>query len=1160
MPILRVSVVIPAHNAAQTIAETIKSLLCQTYPHWEAIVVDDGSTDETAAIAHQFTSKDSRIRTVSQSNQGVCAARNTGIDLANFDWLLFLDADDWLAPQHLEKMTAALAADSSLDAVHCGWSRVAADGTLYNQKYAPALADMFPLFVRSCAFVIHACLIRKSLIEAVGRFDTSLCICEDWDLWQRIARSGARFGAVREILALYRMRPSSLSRNGNQFFTDAIRVLTQGYSSDPRVPNPHHDYVDGLKSNQLASQKLYWASWCAGLFLGVGQDARHLLQLIKDEYARNLDPLWIAECIFESSLLPNCQLPTVWYKLWPNVNQYLNDFLQALESQSHTTGLTRRTSTLLERMVLQHAQINEPITIGTTHGVCLDLTQPIVDIHTPASSERLYCIVKMEGIELGSIELPICDGLVASWVIQDAIASQFAWQILGRFFEQTIYSQTDKNSHDQIGWTVFLQQLWGLPDWPSERFYDSEFAAATTTKKVNSAFVVVEVSEELADLEVALPELDVMITVGGVALGVVTIPVKNNLVTSQAQRVAIATASGFELCITCVREALIGKPFKDLTSLRSRLQQAAKAKAQLPEWLAFPGSSAVIEHQLVTSQTIVLGRRCGFNGSVSRRAILPKAVARELVEMAKVTAESIVQLSSPGEMPERVIYAPEALGLWSKCSTISSATDLAEVNTSHEYDRSHFESLFSTQPDPWKYTNPYEQTKYEQTLSLLPSQRIEKALELACAEGHFTVQLAPHIESLIAADISQVALERTAQRCSNFQNISYQQLDMNKDPLPGRFNLIVCSEVLYYTGGLAQLQAVAEKIADALEPGGYLIMAHAHQIVDEPDKPGFDWGLPFGAKAIGDTFARLPSLNLVKEIRTPLYRVQLFQRQPRLQFPWLRHTPEIVELAKQPTPIPSQVEASVRWHGGQPSEIWNSQPVVTHRLPILMYHRVAPMGTKKMDRYRVTPQAFEEQLQYLRDTGFYSVGWQKWQLAMATRQPLPGRAIAITFDDGYLDFYEYAWPLLKKYNFTVTVFLVAERVGTSNSWDEAYEEEVPLLGWREIHQLQSEGVEFGSHAATHQPLTALSLTEIVQEGARSRAILERALNLPVKTFAYPYGDCDRVVEHLIGACGYTLGLSCRSGLSQFGDRPLSLPRIEVMGSDSLQEFIRKIPR
>src|SRR6476661_4282570 len=147
---ISISVIIPAYNAARTLAETLESLLVQTFPNWEAIVVDDGSSDETAAIASQFTQKDSRIRVVSQTNQGVCAARNTGIRLAQFDWLLFLDADDWILPQHLEKMTAALTADSTLDAVHCGWSRVAPDGSFAGERYGSSVTDLFPLLTSHC--------------------------------------------------------------------------------------------------------------------------------------------------------------------------------------------------------------------------------------------------------------------------------------------------------------------------------------------------------------------------------------------------------------------------------------------------------------------------------------------------------------------------------------------------------------------------------------------------------------------------------------------------------------------------------------------------------------------------------------------------------------------------------------------------------------------------------------------------------------------------------------------------------------------------------------------------------------------------------------------------------------------------------------------------
>ncbi|QIR40005.1 glycosyltransferase [Tolypothrix sp. PCC 7910] len=1159
MNYINVFTVIPAYNAVTTIAETLKSLQSQTYTNWEAIVVNDGSTDETEAIALQFASEDSRIRVISQPNQGVCAARNTGIGLANCDWLLFLDADDWLAPQYMEKMTNAIAADSTLDVVHCGWSRVAPNGTLVADKFGSDSTDLFPILSQQCPFAVHACIVRKQLVDAVGGFDTSLITCEEWDLWQRIARTGARFGAVKEVMAFYRMRPGSLSRDGNQFFADAMRVLTQGYYPDPRVPKPLPQYAQGQPQETLPRARLHLSSWLAGLFLGQGEDARHLLKLLGDDCDPGLNPYWVADNIFESALLLNCQLPSAWIAIWPGIAETIKNFLLALEERSQAAGLARRTSNILERMVLQHAQITEPITIGITHAVNLELTELIENISLPESVERLYCVVQMAGCELGRLELPVCDGLVTSWVIKDAIASQFAWSILGRFFQQTIYSPSEQNSHDQIGWTTFLQQLWGLPDWTGDRFYDADFAAVAAARtQAKSGSLVVEISEELTDIEVTLPELEVIFTVGGVALGVITIPVKNNLVTAQTLRVALTTFGGFELCCACVREGLIGQSLNNPTPLRCRLAEAARSKSQLPQWFAAPGFGALIENQLVSDKTLVLSCRQDFHGSPQRRAIMPKANALELLQMAQVTGEGVIQMPISGQIPERIIYAPEALSFSSGHPIISTIVPTTDIQTNYQYGREHFETLFSKQPDPWKYTSPYEQTKYEQTLSLLPSKRISRALELACAEGHFTVQLAPCVDSLIAADISQIAIERTAQRCSHLKNISYQQLDLTKDVLPQNLELIVCSEVLYYIGGLEQLKAVADKFVDALQPGGYLLMAHAHQIIDEPDKPGFDWGLSFGAKAISDTFNSIASLRLVKEIRTPFYRVQLFQRQPRFNFLWYRQNPKIVTLTQQPTALPTEVESSARWNGVKASENIEVRSVTTKRLPILMYHRIAPTGSKKMEGYRVTPEAFEQQLRYLRDAGFYSVAWEQWHWAMATRQPLPGQAIAITFDDGYLDFYEYAWPLLKKYGFTATVFLVAEYVGNYNIWDKAYEEELPLLGWREIRQLQDEGVVFGSHSATHKPLTSLSPTEIVDEAARSRILLTRGLRMPVNLFAYPYGDSDPVVEHLIGACGYKFGLSCRSGLSQLIDKPLALPRIEVMGSDSLQEFVAKL--
>jgi peptidoglycan/xylan/chitin deacetylase (PgdA/CDA1 family) len=85
----------------------------------------------------------------------------------------------------------------------------------------------------------------------------------------------------------------------------------------------------------------------------------------------------------------------------------------------------------------------------------------------------------------------------------------------------------------------------------------------------------------------------------------------------------------------------------------------------------------------------------------------------------------------------------------------------------------------------------------------------------------------------------------------------------------------------------------------------------------------------------------------------------------------------------------------------------------------------------------------------LHDNDFHSVSLEDWRKAMVAQQPLPGRAMLLTFDDGTLDFLTYAWPLLQRYGFSAIVFLVAEEIGGSNRWDRAYGEVVPLLGWQE---------------------------------------------------------------------------------------------------------------
>ncbi len=357
---LGVSIIIPAYNAAQTIRETLQSVIAQTHADWEAIVVIDGCTDTTEEVVQGFTERDTRIHLVKQNRGGEASARNAGLAMARNEWLLFLDADDWIAPTHLERMTRELASNPGLEAVHCGSARVAGDGTLVVEKYLPPEGDLFPTLARRAAFPVHACIVRRSLVERVGKFDPSLIKSPDWDLWQRIARTGARFGAVRDVLAFYRMSPNAASLDAQQLLKDGLTVIRRGHSPDPRVLNPHPDYANGSPPAHVREQEFYLLCWCAGLLLGAGKDARPLLELVKDGPAQ-LYPDAVAQCIFEAAPLSTCHPPGIWEKLAHEILESTDEFLAALEKKTEIPELADQTVDRLKAKILFHSPFWKPV-------------------------------------------------------------------------------------------------------------------------------------------------------------------------------------------------------------------------------------------------------------------------------------------------------------------------------------------------------------------------------------------------------------------------------------------------------------------------------------------------------------------------------------------------------------------------------------------------------------------------------------------------------------------------------------------------------------------------------------------------------------------------------------------------------------------------------
>ncbi len=138
------------------------------------------------------------------------------------------------------------------------------------------------------------------------------------------------------------------------------------------------------------------------------------------------------------------------------------------------------------------------------------------------------------------------------------------------------------------------------------------------------------------------------------------------------------------------------------------------------------------------------------------------------------------------------------------------------------------------------------------------------------------------------------------------------------------------------------------------------------------------------------------------------------------------------------------------------------------------------------------------------------------------------------------------------------MFLVAGRIGGTSDWDSAYGDTAALMDWNQILKLQAQGIEFGSHTINHRHLPALSPAEAATELLQSRLTLEQRLERPVRSLAYPFGQYEPWLQHLVGACGYLDAVTTRSMLSTLEDTDLALARVEVDGRAGIDDFVRSL--
>ncbi len=223
------TVVIPVYNGENFLRETLESVLRQSHPAHEIIVVNDGSTDRTSSIANEFAD---RIRVLDRANAGVSASRNAGIAIASTDWVALMDHDDLWEREHLENLARAIARHPESDICYSGGRELIPDAV--TGVFRPGEIIPFPpddelprMLMERCAFIPSAAAIRKSTVLAAGGFDSRYVNLQDWELWLRLLHRGAKFVHTPEPTLLYRIHPASRTHKALQTLRHSVGVVEE---------------------------------------------------------------------------------------------------------------------------------------------------------------------------------------------------------------------------------------------------------------------------------------------------------------------------------------------------------------------------------------------------------------------------------------------------------------------------------------------------------------------------------------------------------------------------------------------------------------------------------------------------------------------------------------------------------------------------------------------------------------------------------------------------------------------------------------------------------------------------------------------------------------------------------------------------------------------
>jgi peptidoglycan/xylan/chitin deacetylase (PgdA/CDA1 family) len=218
-----------------------------------------------------------------------------------------------------------------------------------------------------------------------------------------------------------------------------------------------------------------------------------------------------------------------------------------------------------------------------------------------------------------------------------------------------------------------------------------------------------------------------------------------------------------------------------------------------------------------------------------------------------------------------------------------------------------------------------------------------------------------------------------------------------------------------------------------------------------------------------------------------------------------------------------------------------SKSQVNYGIPVLCYHDVNPTTGNEL---LLHPNKFRKQMQYLKDHGYTPLSMDQLYSFLKEDGALPEKPVVLTFDDGYVGNYTYAFPVLKEFGFNATIFIISDCIDLG-----------PYMTSEQIKEMTSYGIDIESHTTNHCDLSKMNLTAQTNNLKSSKEKLEHLINKPVDYLAYPYGKYNMDTRKAAAAAGYKMGFSLHGALTDKKDNLYNLDRLYVSNNNSMSDFV-----